>query len=731
MTFIHPALLAGLLLAGLPILLHLIMRQRPKSLQFPAFRFLAQKATANRRRMRLRHLLLLLLRIGLVALMCLALARPRISSERLSLFGDGPVSAIVIIDTSPSMGYVVGGQSRHDEAKARALELIGALPSGSRLAVIECRDASGAWLPTLELAREKVAASEITPSVATVTEMISASYRLFDEQSKQATDADEVHPRILYIFSDRAPASWDITRAAELAAASEQLGQPMVHHFYFDVGVEKPVDVALTELRLLKPAFEQNKPVRLAANVMSTGTDVEAQVNFRVEVSPDTDSKAVKLNSGQTKEVSFERRKLALGLHRAEFHLAADDALPFNNTLFATVDVQSSKPVLILSDHAADAKTLSAAIRSNFPNEIKTTDDPAVRAVTATDLGKYQAVCLLSVAAPSRSGLWEKLEKYVASGGALAIFPGGDEMIASDYANRAIMPGEFQEVIKDDAGATWKPGPYQHPVAAPFHDYAPSLEDHPPRAFRSWSVTPKKDSVAVVNYSDPANRPAILASAPGPSQQAGRVMLMTTPFDNREDNRGQPWSDYFVDNWFGLVLSNHVLQYLVGESELESRNFVSGGPAVIRFPANMKQQSFTLIGPGISGLDAIVARPATGGELRMMQARLPGHYTVTTLDRSWSTGFSVNWPAEESQLLPRVPADTIAVVCGANSIVMPGQATTLADKLDQQYRQPLELFPWLMLALLLLFIAENLMANRFYRRDGSDNGRDAANAAGL
>ena len=131
MTFIHPALLTGLLLAGLPVLLHLIMRQKPKQLPFPAFRFLARKATANRRRMRLRHLLLLLLRIGLVALMCLALARPRVLSERFNLLGDQPVLAILIIDTSPSMEYTVAGRTRLDEAKARAIELIESFPAGS------------------------------------------------------------------------------------------------------------------------------------------------------------------------------------------------------------------------------------------------------------------------------------------------------------------------------------------------------------------------------------------------------------------------------------------------------------------------------------------------------------------------------------------------------------------------------------------------------------------------
>jgi len=49
MAFLNFSLLAGGLLVGLPILLHLVMRQRPKQLVFPALRFIQQRREANRR----------------------------------------------------------------------------------------------------------------------------------------------------------------------------------------------------------------------------------------------------------------------------------------------------------------------------------------------------------------------------------------------------------------------------------------------------------------------------------------------------------------------------------------------------------------------------------------------------------------------------------------------------------------------------------------------------------
>src|SRR5262249_50666685 len=133
MTIVFPILMGGLVLAGVPILLHLIMRQKPRVLLFPAFRFLMQRHRKNQRKLRLRHLLLLALRMLLIAAICLALARPQLFGLR-----SGPLAAVFIIDTSPSMDYKASdGVTRLTEAKRRALEILKKLPKGSRLAILD------------------------------------------------------------------------------------------------------------------------------------------------------------------------------------------------------------------------------------------------------------------------------------------------------------------------------------------------------------------------------------------------------------------------------------------------------------------------------------------------------------------------------------------------------------------------------------------------------------------
>src|SRR5204863_6281640 len=65
---------------AIPVVLHLIMRQKPKHLVFPALRFVKERRQSNTRRLHLRHWLLLALRCAAILVPALALARPSVSS---------------------------------------------------------------------------------------------------------------------------------------------------------------------------------------------------------------------------------------------------------------------------------------------------------------------------------------------------------------------------------------------------------------------------------------------------------------------------------------------------------------------------------------------------------------------------------------------------------------------------------------------------------------------------
>ena len=85
MSFLHPALLAMAALAALPVILHLIMRPKPKQFVFPALRLIESRRKSNVRRLRLRHIWLLLLRIAIILLLVLAVARPLVPAAHYGL----------------------------------------------------------------------------------------------------------------------------------------------------------------------------------------------------------------------------------------------------------------------------------------------------------------------------------------------------------------------------------------------------------------------------------------------------------------------------------------------------------------------------------------------------------------------------------------------------------------------------------------------------------------------
>ena len=85
MSFLNPVYLLALGLVLVPVALHLLLRARPKKLIFPALRLIQSRRQQNSRRLRLRHLWLLLLRMLVIAALILALTRPTLPAANYSL----------------------------------------------------------------------------------------------------------------------------------------------------------------------------------------------------------------------------------------------------------------------------------------------------------------------------------------------------------------------------------------------------------------------------------------------------------------------------------------------------------------------------------------------------------------------------------------------------------------------------------------------------------------------
>ena len=90
--------------ATIPIIIHILNRRRYQRVRWAAMDFLLMAEKITRKRVKIEHLILLLLRTLAVLLLCWALANPLLKSAGVSsLLGKDKRNVVVLLDDSYSM----------------------------------------------------------------------------------------------------------------------------------------------------------------------------------------------------------------------------------------------------------------------------------------------------------------------------------------------------------------------------------------------------------------------------------------------------------------------------------------------------------------------------------------------------------------------------------------------------------------------------------------------------
>ena len=201
MNLLNPAFLVGALAAAVPILLHLIRREHARKLEFPTLMFLRKISKRTIRYQKLRHLLLLLMRVLALLLIVLAFARPYSQSGKApAVIGRVTAAHIILIDNSMSMAY----EDRCDRAKAAASDIVRNSGPGDKFAVLEFSD-------------KTTALTQLTTSSSEVLSQIRSGVELSDQPTRygQALRAAEkfamdsgTGKRIIHLISDFQKSGW-------------------------------------------------------------------------------------------------------------------------------------------------------------------------------------------------------------------------------------------------------------------------------------------------------------------------------------------------------------------------------------------------------------------------------------------------------------------------------------------------------------------------------------------
>ncbi|MGH8311372.1 MAG: BatA domain-containing protein, partial [Steroidobacteraceae bacterium] len=106
MSLLLPLFLAGLAAIAVPILVHLVHRERSVAERFPSAMFLRREPYRAMARQQLRHLFLFAMRVLAVALLAFAFSRPFFTRNAVAAAASPRGKDIaIILDRSASMGY--------------------------------------------------------------------------------------------------------------------------------------------------------------------------------------------------------------------------------------------------------------------------------------------------------------------------------------------------------------------------------------------------------------------------------------------------------------------------------------------------------------------------------------------------------------------------------------------------------------------------------------------------
>jgi hypothetical protein len=701
LSLLHP-LLAGLALSAvaIPIVIHLLLRQQPKTVIFPALVLLKPRQVQTIRRLKLRHWLLLFLRAALLAVLGLALARPTLRSSMLSIDQEAPLAAVMIVDDSPSMGLIERGDTRLTRAKSLAEEASQRLPEGSQIAVFTSSDNGGRSLAPISVARQQLDRLEPSNEQGSLADALTAGLQTLIEST--------LPRREVYIFTDGYRHAWNISGDSRLTLLWEKVGSD-INVFVINVRAEQAQNVSIESARPAGGSVAPQAEIAIDVQLRSSGEETDNIVRLSMDGEARSE-KPVRVPAGQGIKVPFQISGLAEGFHQGDVRLATSDGLAIDDVRYFSIDVRSSPRVLIVSDTPSDAIYFRKAIEpvSPSPEGSRSLTEIRTRDWEKTDLSSVDVVALLNVGQLDQKG-WSKLIEFIARGGGVFVAVGASALTDSYNATmpQEILPARLDS-IHERPPTRLSIGEKPHPLMDRFREWGES-DFADGVILRYWKTVPMPAAVVVLRYAD--GQPALIERASS-SERAGRLLLLTTPTHYQAN---EIWNELPL-SWSFVVLVEEMIKYLAGTGETRL-DYLAGENVEIPRRRGDPWTLYAVKDP--AGPVERLAVDHRDTSVVIPRVRTIGQYTVTASspNRPLATGFSVNVSPNESLLEPISDDEMLATL-------PTGRASVVRDATDLQRAEGTsrigrELFPWLMLIVICLLTAESYFSNWFYRRKES------------
>ena len=461
--FASPMLaLTGVLLASIPIIIHILNRRRYKVHRWAAMEYLMEAMRRNRKRLKFEHWILMVLRCCAVALAGLALARPMGCAQSATgrMLGQSSRLNVIIIDNAASMAWQSNrGDTRTNLDRARKLagELVQRMTSSHDAICIipaaEGETSAVSRTPTYDLDAASRNVAQIPQRFSRVDLPAALQQAL-----EVAKENGALVNRRLYIITDSTRHVWQSPASAE---AIKRLGPELAGLYqiaHIDVGEKGMVHTSVQDVRVLGNVAMTSMPVDLAAQVRSYGGGSTHSLIW--QSGPKMLGLSANLHiDADTPEQTLPQIAFAEeGPAAVTVKLDPPDRLPEDNELSLAIAVRNKVNVLVAEgDRGSTALESPAAFiqlalapAGEGGNAAGTASPAKVEVVGELDLvnrvlSNEQAVILAAVSRPTPQ-LARQLKVYVQGGGTLIIFMGEGvnvEAYNQSLLTEGLLPGKI------------------------------------------------------------------------------------------------------------------------------------------------------------------------------------------------------------------------------------------------------------------------------------------------
>ena len=701
---------AGIVGASIPLILHLLNRERARRLVFGTIRFIQMSHQTNVRRHKLKRLLLLLMRILILALLGFAFARPFFAEAPIiAQKTGGKRNAIVILDISYSMQY----EQVFENAKREGIAILDGL---------DATDAAGLILSS-DRARVIAPLGSEFSHIRTALNKAEATYKPTDYLDALQT-ADEILASIpigekqIYVIADMQKRGW------ENFIETDKLN-PDVQIQFIDVHPEQPQNFAITALNVPPVILKEQQASYLVARVRNFSDAAVENLPIRLFVDG---------NMIHTVQLDLEPDDLADAVFRIDFRDEAthtgwvelpEDALQVDNKRYFTLQSLRSIRVHAVRDKPRTQsphqtmgtffmKMAFTAGRDAVP--IDFTESSSVP--SAATLDRTDVLVLANVAQIS-SDEAGRVATYVAAGGGLIVTV-GNNIDAAVYEQRfggeiGLMPCNFVRPVGDALDrqqfrvlATVK---YEHPIFAPFKE--PNHGDFgKARFYRIFQAVPTENATVIASYDD--GSPALFEK---PYGNLGRVLCFTSTIDRE-------WNDLPIRavylpflhetiKYLALKDAETLPDYRVGDtidlkvSETENESITKNGAIAIFNPNSVETRL------GRNKDETPTAQNTPQSSVLYTDTAIPGIYSVHRSGTEVTDYFVVNVDTTESDLAARDVEELASMLKGtADELVEDKPTAELVAQYNEDVERNQNVWIYLMFAVFALAITEMFLANR-------------------